>query len=319
MNKNKTKRGKKIITIIAIILGVIVCLNLIGFAVNKVFFSTELKAIAPYGQIVDVNGKKIHVNSMGTGEKTIVLLPGFGVALPSADFGPLMRELSEKYTVVSIEFLGTGFSGQTDTPRTNENITEEIRAALTSAGFKPPYILMPHSVSGVYSEYYAAKYPDEISAIIMLDTTSTGKIVSGNPPRFVYGIATIQQESGFTRLTIGLMPPSQKAENGYTEKEINDYKLFSYHVLNNTMIDQSFRTLENINEVNAIPFPQDIPVLKIISSQTLEKAGQDYQTEHLNRLGPNVQTITINSSHFIYQTNAADICSATDTFLEKIQ
>lgn len=319
MNKNKTKRGKKIITIIAIILGVIVCLNLIGFAVNKVFFSTELKGIAPYGQIVDVNGKKIHVNSMGTGEKTIVLLPGFGVALPSADFGPLMRELSEKYTVVSIEFLGTGFSGQTDTPRTNENITEEIRAALTSAGFKPPYILMPHSVSGVYSEYYAAKYPDEISAIIMLDTTSTGKIVSGNPPRFVYGIATIQQESGFTRLTIGLMPPSQKAENGYTEKEINDYKLFSYHVLNNTMIDQSFRTLENINEVNAIPFPQDIPVLKIISSQTLEKAGQDYQTEHLNRLGPNVQTITINSSHFIYQTNAADICSATDTFLEKIQ
>lgn len=306
-------------TILAIILGVIVSLNLIGFAVNKIFFSNELKAVAPYGQMVEVNGKKMHVNSLGAGEKTIVLLPGFGVALPSADFGPLMRELSKEYIVVSVEFLGAGFSEPTDTPRTNENITEEIRTALTLAGFKPPYILMPHSVSGVYSEYYAAKYPDEVSAIIMLDTTSTGKIVSGNPPKFVYGIAMVQQESGFTRLTLGLVPPAQKVENGYTEKEISDYKLFAAHVLNNTMIDQSYRTLENINEVNAIPFPQEIPVLKLISSQSLKKVGQDYQTEHLNRLGAGTESMVIDSSHFIYQTNVADICSAADAFLEKIQ
>ncbi len=306
-------------TVLAIILGVIVCLNLIGFAVNKIFFSNELKAIAPYGQMVEVNGKNMHVYSMGSGEKTIVLLPGFGVSLPSADFGPLMRELSKEYTVVSLEYFGTGFSDQTDSPRTNENITEEIRAALSSAGFKPPYILMPHSVSGVYSEYYAAKYPQEVSAIIMLDTTSTGKIVSGNPPKFVYGIAVVQQECGLTRLTAGLVPPMQKVENGFTEKEINDYKLFTYHVLNNTMIDQSYRTLENINEVNTIPFPQDIPVLKFITSQSVQKAGENYQTEHLTRLGAGVETIRVDSTHFLYQTHTAEIYDATDAFLEKVQ
>lgn len=137
-------------TILAFILGGIVCLNLIGFAINKIIFSNELDAITPYGQMVEVNGKMMHVYAMGSGEKTIVLLPGFGVALPSADFGPLMRELSKQYTVVSIEYFGTGFSDQTETPRTNENITEEIRIALLKAGFKPPYILMPHSVSGLY-------------------------------------------------------------------------------------------------------------------------------------------------------------------------
>jgi len=319
MKKNVTRRGKRIMTILAFILGGIVCLNLIGFAINKVFFSNELDDITPYGQMVEVNGKMMHVYSMGSGEKTIVLLPGFGMALPSADFGPLMRELSKQYTVVSIEYFGTGFSDQTETPRTNENITEEIRIALSKTGFKPPFILMPHSVSGVYSEYYAAKYPDEVSVIIMLDTTSTGKVVSGNPPRFVYDIAVVQQECGLSRLASGLVPPLQKTENGYTEKEINDYKLFAYHVLNNTMIDQSLRTIENINEVNAMPFPQGIPVLKLIASQTLDKVGQAYQTEHLKRLGSGVESKTIEGTHFIYHTRAADIRAATDAFLEKVQ
>jgi len=306
-------------TVFAIILGVIVCLNIIGFAINKIFFSNELEAVSPYGQIVEVNEQKMHVYSMGDGEKTIVLLPGFGLSLPSADFGPLMRALSKEYTVVCIEYFGIGFSDQTDKPRTNENYTEEIRTALSLAGFKAPYVLMPHSASGIYSEYYAAKYPDEVSAIIMLDTTSTAKTGTGNPPKFLYGMGKLQQACGLTRITVGLMPPSQKAKNGYTEKEISDYKLFTYHVLNDTIINQSFRMLDNINEVNAVAFPQEIPVFKLISSQTEKKAGAEYQTNHLNRLGAKAESIIIDSNHFIYQTNVADICDATSTFLEKIK
>ncbi|MCB2311515.1 alpha/beta hydrolase [Clostridium tagluense] len=304
-------------TVFAIILGVIVCLNIIGFAINKIFFSNELEAVSPYGQMVEIKEQKMHVYSMGDGEKTFVLLPGFGVSLPSADFGPLMRELSKEYTVVCIEYFGIGFSDKVDTPRTNENYTEEIRTALSLAGFKAPYVLMPHSASGIYSEYYAAKYPDEVSAIIMLDTTSTAKTGTGNPPKFLFGIAKLQQACGLTRIN-GLMHPSQKSENGYTEKEISDYKLFAYYVLNDTIINQSYRMLENIKEVNAIGFPQEIPVLKLISSQTEKKAGAEYQINHLNRLGAKAESRIIDCSHFIYQTNVTDISDAVITFLEKI-
>ncbi|MBU3128376.1 alpha/beta fold hydrolase [Clostridium tagluense] len=304
-------------TVFVIILGVIVCLNIIGFAINKIFFSNELEAVSPYGQMVEIKEQKMHVYSMGDGEKTFVLLPGFGVSLPSADFGPLMRELSKEYTVVCIEYFGIGFSDKVDTPRTNENYTEEIRTALSLAGFKAPYVLMPHSASGIYSEYYAAKYPDEVSAIIMLDTTSTAKTGTGNPPKFLFGIAKLQQACGLTRIN-GLMHPSQKSENGYTEKEISDYKLFAYYVLNDTIINQSYRMLENIKEVNAIGFPQEIPVLKLISSQTEKKAGAEYQINHLNRLGAKAESRIIDCSHFIYQTNVTDISDAVITFLEKI-
>jgi len=305
--------------IFLIVLGILVCLNIFGFAVNRIFFSNELSAALPYGQMTEVDGKKMHVYSLGSGAQTVVLLPGFGVSLPSADFGPLMRELSGQYTAVCVEYFGIGFSDQTDSPRTNANYIKEIRTALSLAGFTPPYVLMPHSASGIYCEYYAARYPDEVSAIIMLDTTSTAiKAKGGNPPRFIYSIALLQQATGFTRITAGLVTPAQKPENGYTAKEIGDYKLFTYHVLNNTIIDQSMRMLDNIKEVKEMPFPQDIPVLKLISSQSQKSVGNEYQASHLARLGSAAESIIIDSNHFIYQGRSIDICRAAETFLEKI-
>ena len=317
MEAAKGKRGKKAMTVVAIILGIIVCANALGFAVNKALFSNELASVSPYGRMVEVNGRRMHVYSLGKGERTIVLLPGFGVALPCADFGPLMRELSREYTVVCVEYFGLGFSDQTDAPRSNENYVEEIRAALARAGFKAPYILMPHSASGVYSEFYAARYPEEVSAIVMLDTSSTAIKAKGNPPKFLYGIARLQQACGLTRLNGLIIPPSQKAKNGYTEREIHDYRLFGFHVLNDTMIDQSLRMLDNINEVKGMPFPRDIPVLKLISSQSEKRAGAEYQAAHLARLGAKAESRIVDCSHFIYQTNVADILEATEAFLRR--
>ncbi len=304
--------------VIGIIVGSIVCLNIIGFAINKIFFSNERDGVSPYGQLVNVGEKQMHVYSMGSGEKTVVLLPGFGVSLPCADFGPLMRALSNEYTVVCVEYFGIGFSEQTDTPRTNENYTQEIRTALSASGFKPPYMLIPHSASGIYSEYYAAKYPDEVSAILMLDTTSTAKPKGKNPPRFVYTIAKLQQACGVTRLSSKLIPPMQKIDNGYIDIEIRDYKKFTNHVLNDTIIAQSLSTLENINEVSELAFPQDIPVLKLISSQSQKRVGTEYQTKHLNRLGKNAVSKVVNSSHFVYQTHVKDILDETRALLERI-
>lgn len=317
LNTIKSGWGKKILKFLAIFFGVVVFANIAGFAFNSLFYADELESITPYGQMVDVNGHKMHVYSMGEGPYTIVLLPGFGVPLPSADFGPLMRELSKEYTVVCVEYFGIGFSEPIDTPRSNENFTEETRTALAAAGFKAPYILMPHSASGIYSEYYAAKYPHEVSAIIMLDTTSTAITADAtNPPKLIYSIAKWQQASGLTRLTYKLAPAAQLPENGYTSKEISDYQLFSYHVLNDTIIDQSYRLLENIEEVNSMAFPPQIPVLKLIASQTVENEGAEYQTNHLNRMGSKVESGVINSSHFMYQSNVADIYEATRTFIK---
>lgn len=303
---------------IIIIMSVIILIHIISFMINQIFFSHELDNIAPYGAMVDVNGQKMHVYSMGEGDITIVLLPGFGVPLPCADFAPLMRELSKEYTIVCLEYFGVGFSDETKVPRTNENYTREIRTALNLSGYRAPYVLMPHSGSGIYSEYYAANYPDEVSAIIMLDTTSSAK-TEPRIPMFVLKLSKVLQAIGISRIFNTLVVSSVLSinkKNGYTQKEIDDYTKFMNHLNNDTIIDQIYRFNENIREVINLVFPSEVPVLKLVASGTIKQVGEKYHSEHINRLGENAQWITIKGTHFIYHGNVAAVRDATERFLQ---
>ncbi|WP_339229807.1 alpha/beta hydrolase [Aeribacillus sp. FSL K6-2833] len=112
----------------------------------------------------------MHVYTKGDGENTIVLLSGLGTAAPVLDFDPLVNELAKNHKVVVVESFGYGWSNVTNKERTVENIVEGIRTALKS-NIEGHYILMPHSISGIYSMYYANAYPDEVKAVIGIDFT----------------------------------------------------------------------------------------------------------------------------------------------------
>ncbi|PKM74515.1 MAG: alpha/beta hydrolase [Firmicutes bacterium HGW-Firmicutes-16] len=315
--------------ILGIIAAVIAVCMIIGAALHATYFKEKLEHIEPYGQLVNVHDGQMHVYSVGSGEKTIVLLPGMGVALPSAEFGPLMRRLSEEYTVVCVEYFGVGFSSETAKPRSCENYVEEIRTALNKAGFKAPYVLMPHSVSSVFSEYYAEKYPSEIDGIISLDGTSSA--IEGEMPaivKYVLPIAKFQQAIGLTSL-LGPLATNRKSlvSFGYTEKEINDMLAFSGFSMNDNVLDQMLNSTEFIKQAKEFPFPESIPYFKIISKQTyevsnseLKKLGitpQEYQEKHLERIGKQTKLEILDGTHFIYLNNADRIAEIADAFLLK--
>ena len=88
--------GKRIMMIFLGFLGLLAVLMVIGSILHATYFRNKLESIKPYGELVSVFDGKMHVYAQGSGEETIVLLPGMGVALPSADFGPLAWKLSEK-------------------------------------------------------------------------------------------------------------------------------------------------------------------------------------------------------------------------------
>lgn len=250
----------------------------------------------------------MHVYSMGSGKNTIVLLPGMGTGLPSADFAPLMRKLSEKNTVVCVEYFGVGFSSETSKPRTSENYVEETRTALHRAGFKAPYVLMPHSISNVFSEYYAAKYPEEVKAVISLDGTSTAQYKE--MPAFVKSILPIsklQQATGFTSFIAPLtVNKKYLLSNGYTEKEIRDMILFAGFSVTNTLLEQVANSAEVIKQTMELPFPEYVPYFKVISKQTNETVNsqlkqfkmtpQEYQHRHLERIAEITDELLRNKS-----------------------
>lgn len=302
----------------------IVLLLAITTLLHATYFKQQYKKAQPNGQLVSVFDGTMHVSSIGKGKDTIVLLPGLGVGLPSADFGPLMRELSKKYTVVCVEYFGVGFSSQTQRERSSANYVEEIRSALKTAGFTAPYVLMGHSISSLYSEYYAAVYPNEVKAIISLDGTSSAFYTK--TPGFVAAllpIAKLQQTLGVPSLLGPLVTNRKKTlELGYTEEEIDHMLLFAGFSVNDTLLKQIAYGNEYVAQTKALAYPSEIPYFKVISKQTYETPNkqlpitpQEYQMEHLKRIGPQARYEVLEGTHFIYQTNVERIASIVDEVL----
>jgi hypothetical protein len=96
-----------------IALGLILFLALLvgGSTINhRLQLPREEAAYPPPGQLVAVNGHRLHVYSEGAGEPTLVFLSGSGTTAPTLDFRGLYRRLSDEYRIVVVERAGYGWS-----------------------------------------------------------------------------------------------------------------------------------------------------------------------------------------------------------------
>jgi len=48
-------------------------------------------------------------------------------------------------------------------------VTDELRELLRTAGVPAPYLLVGHSLGGLYARHYAQRFPDEVAALLLLD------------------------------------------------------------------------------------------------------------------------------------------------------
>ena len=238
-----------------------------------------------------------------------------------------MRELAAHCTVVCIEYFGVGFSSTTLRARTVENFVQEIRAALLESGLTAPYVLMPHSMSSVYAEYYATKYPRDVAAIISLDGTSSAHYET--MPRWIRWVlrsAAVLQAAGIVSL-LALITTNKKklASHGYSKKEIEDSILFAGFSMNKNLIDQMLYSGDHVKTTKEMPFPASVPFLKIISRDTYETANkqlkmtpQEYQEQHLKRVGSNARYEILEGNHFIHANNAQRIAGLSYAFLTEL-
>lgn len=298
-------------------LAAVVAAHGVGYLVNRWLLPRERARLQPTGQLIDIDGHRVHVVVLGEGEQTVVVLGGANVPLPSADLGPVMRRLATRATVACVELPGTGLSDPSPAPRTNPQLTHELRTALAGAGLQPPYVLVPHSASGIVCEHLASQHPDEVAGIVMLDTTSSA--VDDTPvPALVFRLAQLQQLTGVARIiTRVAVRWLLRPEHGFTDQEIRSYRMLANQPMNATALEQNLRFPEQVRDVMQRPFPATVPVHKIVPTGTWNRMGEEYQREHLQRLGPHATLEVVDGSHFVHHTNADRIVEATLELLER--
>ncbi len=163
------KKARKCMKVIFILVIVIIVILVAIYINHRIQLNKEEELRTPLGELVDVDGHKMSVYAEGNGDKTIVFMSGGGTCSPILDFKSLYARLSDDYRIVVVEKFGYGFSDVVDKERSIDSILEDTRIALTEAGVQGPYVLCPHSMSGIEALYWAQQYPEEVEAIVGLD------------------------------------------------------------------------------------------------------------------------------------------------------
>lgn len=71
---------------------------------------------------------------------------------------------------------GYGNSDAAEAARDGRHVVEELRGLLASQGLAPPYVLVGHSLGGLYMQWYARYYPREVAALILVDSTHPAQL-----------------------------------------------------------------------------------------------------------------------------------------------
>ena len=138
-----------------------------GFGYERISAARDLRLYPPPGQLIDLGGYRLHLNCTGEGSPTVVLEHGSSGSY--LDWYRVQPEIGRFTRVCSYDRAGYGWSDQSPKPRVPSAMAEELHLLLEKAGQKPPFVLVGHSMGAFDVLMYAHRYPEEVSALVLVD------------------------------------------------------------------------------------------------------------------------------------------------------
>lgn len=182
----------------------------------------------------------------------------------------VLSEISKDTTTFAYNRPGYGESDSVLTPRDGSHVVDELRSLLRSKGLSPPYILVGHSLGGLYMQLFARRYPDEVSALILVDSTH---------PKQFDGDGAIEKQSFWVRGII-------------------------WALVTGTAKEELSLLAQTGEQVLSLPTLQDKPVFVLSASEPMKvksKLADDANEKRkdIARLYPNAKQIWVDSGHVI--------------------
>lgn len=124
----------------------------------------------PKMQTVQVDGAVLEYVYSGQRRPHIVLINGAGG--PIEGWYKVFGALEQLGTVLAYNRPGIGGSSKPTQPQSGVVVVETLRSLLRAVGLQPPYVLVGHSLGGLFANLFARMYPQEVSSVVLLEATA---------------------------------------------------------------------------------------------------------------------------------------------------
>lgn len=267
------------------------------------------------GELVNVNGHNIHIYRQGDISKPkILLMSGSGTVAPVYDFKVLYEKLSKSFRVIVIEKFGYGYSDIFDSPADINNLVLMQKKTLETIGENGPYILMPHSMSGIEALRWAQLYPDDVSAIIGNDMCTP----------LTYSVWTDEKIEKKIKLMIfatkyklqGLL--CTLSNRSLTKSEIKQQKLLrKRNAFNVCYINESKEILSNVAIVKNAGYTKCPMLLFVSNGMQTQGYWAKAQREFATML--NAELISFDCGHYIHHFKSDEMCKEIIKFVNSLE
>lgn len=129
----------------------------------------------PPGRLIDIGGRRLHLHCTGEGKGPTVVLET-GRFNTSGIWALVQDEIVPFARVCTYDRAGYGWSDPDPEPRTGERVAADLHRLLQAAEIPGPYLLVGHSLGGIYVRYFAQQYPDRVAGVILVDPHTEGEV-----------------------------------------------------------------------------------------------------------------------------------------------
>lgn len=285
--------------------------------VHKVSLGREATQIEDYGQKLSIFDGEINVIDEGIGGKTILLLPGQGTPSPYLDFKPLVTELKKKNRVIVVEPFGYGLSSQTSRPRTIKHYIEELHE-ITKQLNLDNYVLMGHSIAGLYAVNYAQIYPEEMQGFIGIDSSTPEQPWPG----IDMSVFNFFKAAGVFR---ALMKVDMEGALGIekTNPDFEQTRLLTMKNLSSRNMSEELSELDNsFPNSGGLVYPKKTPVLLFVAKNPdPRKQIQGWLELHEQQIEglEHGSVIELEGPHYLHRTQLSVIAEETQNLFDSME
>ncbi len=284
----------------------------------------ESKNIKPIGENVDVGTFKVHCYSKGDGQTVFVFITGSGTPSSYTDFYYLQNELSTKGQTITYDHAGSGWSEDTKSERSIENLTKELSAIIEEMAPDKSVILLCHSLGSLEAIHYAQVYSEKVKGIVFLDAGSPefystySELSAIMLNRMIAVTRTLGLNRMFGECDLMLPMYGENIRNHQLPDNLKklDKKMY-YRFAGNPSTLHTIKLInENASKVLNGASLGEIPIL-VLSTESGEK-WNDVQ-QNLAAWSTNSLHVTIQGSeHYMYWSNYKKVINYIDKFIKHL-